>query len=337
MRKYRILIIVAVLLPTVVSAAPAEGPNLEQGRDIKFLSQQDQDKQDSYPLAVARIKRLVDTGKCREAKKAFNQLKTDFPEIAKPDSNDFGLFIEAELLRCKGRFGKAALTYRKLLDECPDSDFYEAALDRQFRIATAFLAGEKKSVLSIFKIKGYAEGVRMMERITERTRDEELAKAAAVAVAESFEERNKFEEAFYKWSEVQERWQTDPIGKDALLAKAHCKHALFRGPRFDDSDLIGRPLNPESYYNSAKACYEQFKSRYPQDAKKYEIDEKLELIEEQSALKQLKIAQYYQKTGSPLSAKLYYQMVVDDWPQTVAAKKAKEILAGDSGSQEKKQ
>ena len=166
---------------------------------------------------------------------------------------------------------------------------------------------------------------------------EELAKAAAVAVAESFEERNKFEEAFYKWSEVQDRWQNEPIGKDALLAKAHCKHALYRGPRFDDSDLIGRPLNPESYYNSAKACYEQFKSRYPQDAKKYEIDKKLKRIEEQSALKQFKIAQYYQKTGSQFSAKLYYQMVVDDWPQTVAAKRAREILAGDSGSQEKKQ
>jgi tetratricopeptide (TPR) repeat protein len=280
MLKYKILMVMAaLLLPSVVSAVAAEGPVLNQGQDFKFLSQQSQEQQDSYPLAVARIKRLVDTGKCWEAEKAFNQLKTDFPEMVRPDSNDFGIFIEAELLRCKGRFGKAALKYRKLLDECPDSEFYEAALDRQFRIATAFLAGEKKSVLGLFRIKGYAEGVKMMERITERTRDEELAKAAAVAVAESFEERNKFEEAFYKWSEVQERWQRDPIAKDALLAKAHCKHALYRGPRFDDSDLIGRPLDPESYHNSAKYCYEQFKSRYPQDAKKYKIDEKIELIE----------------------------------------------------------
>jgi outer membrane protein assembly factor BamD (BamD/ComL family) len=53
-------------------------------------------------------------------------------------------------------------------------------------------------------------------------------------------------------------------------------------------------------------------------------------------LKQLKIAQYYQKIGSQLSANLYYQMVVDDWPQTVAAKRAKEILASDTFSQEKK-
>ena len=333
--RIRIVMVLAVmLLLSAFSAALAGIQLLDKGQDFKFLSQQSQDK---YLLSVAQIKRLVDTGQCREAEKAFNQLKTEFPEIVRPDSNDFDIFIEAELLRCKGRFAKAARSYKRLLDECPDSEFYEAALDRQFRIATAFLAGEKRNVLGLFKIKGYAEGVRMMERITERARDEELAKEAAVAVAESYQKRKKFDEAFYKWDEVQERWQTDPIAKDALLAKARCKHAMYKGPEFDDSVLIGRPFNPESYYNSAKGCYEQFKSRYPEDAQKYEIDEKLRLIEEQSALKQFKIARYYQKTGNVMSANLYYRMVVNDWPQTNAAKRAKEMLVGNSGSEEKKQ
>ena len=333
--RIRIVMVLAVMLLLLAfSAALAEIQHLDKGQDWKFLSQQSRDK---YLLSVTQIKRLVDTGRCREAEKAFNQLKTDFPEIVRPDSNDFDIFIEAELLRCKGRFAKAARSYKRLLDECPDSDFYEAALDRQFRIATAFLAGEKKNVLGIFKIKGFSEGVRMMERITERARDAAIAKEAAVAVAESYQKRKKFEDAFYKWAEVQERWQTEPIGKDALLAKARCKHAMYEGPEFDGSVLIGRPFNPESYYNSAKGCYEQFKSRYPEDAEKYEIDEKLVLIKEQSALKQFKIAQYYQKTGNVMSANLYYRMVVNDWPGTNAAKRAKEMLVGNSGSEEKKQ
>lgn len=333
--RIRIVIVLAVmLLLSAFSAALAGIQHLDKGRDWKFLSEQSQDK---YLLKVTQIKRLVDTGQCREAEKAFNQLKTEFPEIVRPDSNDLDIFIEAELLRCKGRFARAARIYKRLLDECPDSDFYEAALDRQFRIATAFLAGEKKNVLGIFKIKGFSEGVRMMERITERARDAAIAKEAAVAVAESYQKRKKFEDAFYKWAEVQERWQTEPIGKDALLAKARCKHAMYEGPEFNGSVLIGRPFNPESYYNSAKGCYEQFKSRYPEDAEKYEIDEKLVLIKEQSALKQFKIAQYYQKTGSEMSANLYYRMVVNDWPQTNAAKRAKEMLVGNSGSEEKKQ
>jgi len=332
--RIRIVIVLAVMLLSAFSAALAGIQHLDKGQDWKFLSQQSQDK---YLLKVAQIKRLVDTGQCREAEKAFNQLKNDFPEIVRPDSNDFDIFVEAELLRCKGRFAKAAKSYDRLLDECPDSEFYEAALDRQFRIATAFLAGEKKNVLGIFKMKAFSGGVRMMERITERARDDAIAKEAAVAVAESYQKRKNFEEAFYKWAEVQERWQTEPIGKDALLAKARCKHAMYIGPEFDDSVLIGRPFNPESYYNSAKGCYEQFKSRYPEDAKKYEIDEKLVLIEEQSALKQFKIAQYYQRTGNEMSANLYYRMVVNVWPRTNAAKRAKEMLVGNSGSEEKKQ
>lgn len=333
--RVRVLIISAVILLSASSLALAENRNSEQELDFKFISQQSQDRQDKFSLAVARIKKCVDTGRCREAQKAFNQLKRDFPEIAEPDSNDLNLFIEAELLRCKGKLAKAAVSYRKLLDDFPESSFYEAAMDRQFRIATAFLAGEKRTILGIFKIGGYDEGVKMMERITERARDAEIAKEAAVAVAESYQKRKKLEDAYFKWTEIQEQWNTDPIARRALLARANCKHAMHNGPGYDASVLIGRPFNPDSYYTSAKACYEQYKSRYPQDTKKFQIDEKLELIKEQSALKQLKIAQYYQRTGNELSANLYYRMVVDDWPQTNAARMAREVLSGNSPGDEK--
>ncbi len=337
MPKYgiRVVIVLAVmLLLSAYSAVLAEIRHLGQARDFKSVSQQSQDK---YLLTVARIKRLVDTGQCGAALQAFNQLKTDFPEIARPDSNDLDIFIEAEMLRCRGKFAKAARCYRRLLEEFgPEGKFYEAALDRRFRIATAFLAGEKKRVLGVFKMKGYAEGARIMEGIGYRVGlDDPIGIKATVAVAESYQERKKFDEAYHNWSLIQEQCKTDQVAKDALLAMARCKLAKYRGPEYDTSDLTGRPLNPESYYNSAKSCYEKFKSRYPK-AEEHEIDDKLKLINEQLAFKQFKVGQYYQKRGNELSANLYYDMVIRDWPQTDAAKMAKEMLIKNSGSEEKK-
>jgi outer membrane protein assembly factor BamD (BamD/ComL family) len=42
------------------------------------------------------------------------------------------------------------------------------------------------------------------------------------------------------------------------------------------------------------------------------------------AYKEFNTGQYYQKTANKQSANLYYQMVVDNWPESTAAKMAKE-------------
>lgn len=302
--RKRIAVVLAVMsLLSVSSMISAETWHLEQDQSWKAVDVQGQDK---YLLAVAQIKNLVNMGQTEAVRNALDKLKKDFPEIAGPDLD---AFIEAEILFCQGKFPQAVRAYNKFLAEFPQSQLYEAALDRQFAIATAYLAGRKKKVLGVFKIKGYAEGVRIMEKITDLGGDAPIGLKAALAVAESYEKRGKFDEAYYEWSQIRSRWPTGQTGKDALLAMARCKHAAYRGPQYDVSNLI-----------SAKSYYENFKLRYPGGAEKLDIDERLKLINEQLAYKQFSIGRYYQQTGNKLSANLYYQMVIDIWPESTAAK-----------------
>jgi len=339
MPKYKIRVVIvlaAMLVLSVCTVVQAGIQPLEKARDSDSLSQQNQD---NYLLTMAQIQKLVDTGKCKAALKAFNQLKTDFPEITTPDSNDLDLFIEAEILRCKGKFAKAARAYSRLMDEFPpENRFYKAALDRQFSVATAFMAGRKKPVLGVFKIKGYAEGIRIMDGINYRLGfGDPIGIKAAVEVAKSYQERKKYDEAFYRWDEIREQYSSDKLRKEALLAMAQCRLAVYKGYEYDTSALIGRPLNPESYYNSAKSCYEKFRQQYPDDVNDFGIGQSLKEIDEKMALKQLMIGQHYQRTGNNLSANLYYRMVVNRWPQTDTAKMANEMLINNSDSPEKKQ
>ena len=285
----------------------AETWRLEKGQDWKPVDAQGKDK---YLLEVARIKQLVNTGQTETVRNAVARLKKDFPEIAGPDLDGF---IEAEMLFCEGRFVRAVRSYDKFLAEFPESEFHQAALDRQFAIATAFLAGRKIRVLGVFTIRGYASGERIMEKITDSTGDAPIAVKAAVATAESMEKRGKFEPAYHKWSQIASRWPTGQTGKDALLAMARCKHAAYRGPKYDASNLI-----------SAKSYYENFRLRYPEDAEKLGIEDKLKQINEQLAYKQFSIGRYYEQTGSKQSANFYYQMVADSWPDSTAVKMMQE-------------
>ena len=295
------------LLNGIVSA---ETWRLQPSGGWKAVSAQTEDK---YLLAVAEIKQLVSTGQTQAVSEALNKLKTDFPEIAGPDLD---AFIEAEILFSEGKFVKAVRGYDKLLTKFPGSKLYHAALDRQFAIATAFLAGQKKPVLKVFKMRGYAEGARVMEKITDRAGGAPIGTRAALAVAKSLERRGKFDQAYHKWSEISSQWPTGQLGRNALLGMARCKHAAYRGPRYDASNLI-----------SARSYYENFKSRYPADAEQMDISDRLKQINEQLAYKQFEIGRYYQQTRSIPSANLYYQMVIDNWPNSTAAKMAKTAMS----------
>lgn len=324
--KLVILLTVGVLLSTF-SLVLADMESLDQ----------EPESRDKSLMTVARIGEYVDTGRCKEIQTAFEQLKADFPEIAGPNLNDLDSFIEAEILRCEGNYVKAAASYGRFMDHFPDSKFYDLALERQFQIATAFLAGRKRPILGIFKIKGYADGVRIMESITYRQTlhdPEGIGIKAAVAVAQSYQDRKLYNEAYYRWAEIHDQHRTNNLGKQAMLNMARCRRALYRGHQYDTSDLIGRPLNPESYYNSAKSCYQKFKQQYPEDADDYKIEQKLNEIDEQLAWKQFEIGRYYQERGNIMSANLYYRMVVDRWPRTNIAALARQMLMPGSGTEE---
>lgn len=314
MSKYRkifaVVMMAVVLLLSVSSLVISATWRLEDGQDFKQMSAiQDNDK---YILAVAELKKLASNGQVELFAEKLEKLKKDFPQIA---GSDLDSFMQAELLFCEGKFVKAVRAYDKFLEKFPESELYQPALDRQLSIATAFLGGEKKRILGVFKINTYAQAAKIIDRIVERAGKSPIASKAALTLANGYEARGKFNKAYEQWSMISSDWPAGQMGKESLLAMGRCKHAAYKGPSWDDSGLV-----------SADSYYRNFKSRYPVAAEEFDIDSKLEQINEQAAYKQLCIGQYYQKTGSVLSANFYYEMIANDWPGTAAAKIAKSAM-----------
>lgn len=311
---------IAVLVALAGSAprtASADTWRLDAGQEWKEVSAE---RRDSFLLALANADRFVNTGQVKQAQASFDSIKKDFPEIAGPDTE---IFIEAEIHYCKGKLAKTVRSHDKLLTEHPRSSFRDAALRRQFAIATSFLAGKTKTVLGLIKLKRYAEGIAIMEKITDRTGfDTVLGIDAATAVAKNYEERSKFNEAYLKWWEISLHWQKGPVGRDALLGMARSKLAVYNShpePR--------RELYDASSLETAKSCYERFGLLYPDDAAELGTYNLIRDIDEKLANKQLAVGRYYQKVGNTQAANLYYDMIVRDWKDSRAAEAAREMLA----------
>ncbi len=318
MLKYRIRLFIFTLaiMSAALSTVSADTWYLDNGKSWEAISAQGQDK---LLLVIAEARKLVNAGQTKAARKTFKKIKEDFPNIA---GRDLDLFIKAELLLSQRKLTKAARNYDKLLTKFPQTRFREAALDRQFSIGTAYLGGRKKHFLGFIKISGYAEGIRIMEKVTDRAGiNTTMGTEAAVAVARNYEQRKKFHEAYLKWWEISLEWQTGLIGRDALLGMAQSKRAIYnKNPEHK------RPFYDASCLRSAKSYYERFRLLYTEDAKALGVGKILKELTEQLAYKEYIIGQYYQKTKNKQSANLYFNEVVSDWPDSIAAGKARKML-----------
>jgi outer membrane protein assembly factor BamD (BamD/ComL family) len=272
--------------------------------------------------AVAEAQKLIDDGDTDAAQDIFYSLQEEFPKIVRPDLD---LFVKAEVYFIEDKYAKAAKYFEKLLTDHPGTSLRDAALDREFTIATAYLEGRKKTVLGFLRLAGYSEGVRIMEKITDRVGlDSDLGTKAAVAVARNYEDRQLYNEAYLKWWEISLQWSAGPVGKEALLGMAQSKlDAYNKRPESK------RHLFDASGLRTAKSCFARFKLLYPVDARQMDVDKIINQIDEEMAYKQLSIGQYYEYTGYQQAANLYYHMVASDWPHTQAAKTAKELLAAE--------
>jgi outer membrane protein assembly factor BamD len=318
-----------VVLCTVLvcgQSVSAKTWRLKAGRQWKSVGDTPQEQ---YLHRIAEIRNLVYAGEYKEAKEALEGLKEDFPERVGPDTE---LFIEGETYYWQDKYDKAVSKYEKLLKDFPGSEFAELALEREYVMGQAYLNGRKKTVLGLIRIAGYAEGVEIMERITDRAGLDEpnsVGLDAAVAVAEHYEQREQYLDAYLKWSEIASYWESGPIGKKALYRMAENNLAAYNVP----------PEHRRAYFDASKLTtaetyYERFATLHPEEAEQRGVPEKLERIDEQMSYKQLTIAQYYQRTGKHRAARLYFDMIVQNWPDTEAAEIARQALEQGLGEEE---
>jgi len=279
--------------------------------------------------AIAQIRKLVQEGNAPAAQDIVKQLKAEYPDQVGPDLD---LFVNGELHYWNDHYGKALVRYERLLKNYPGSEFADLVMQREYDMAQAYLQGRKKTVLGFMRISGYGEAVAIMEKLSDRAGIDEpnsVGLNAALAVAEHFERTEQYLEAYLKWSEIASYWETGPIGKRAMYRMAEDNFAAYNHHpeamrfRFDASKLT-----------TARAYYEKYLALYPGDAKKEDVPAKIKIIDEEIALKQFKIGQYYRHLGKHQAAYLYFDMVIQNWPKTAAADMAKQAITEEPKGEE---
>jgi len=275
---------------------------------------------------------IVDLGVSKKAtvkatESAYAQIQQDFAELV---DYDLGLLAQAETYLAKQKRAKATKKYQKITSDYPQSNLVAVCHQRLFEIGSYYLEGPVIANLLLFRIRGYDRGIKVLENLTEDVGLNDpngYGVRATVDTAENLETRAKVQDAYLKWLELSTEWDEGPLHKMALLGMARTKLEAYKQP----------PEQRRAYYNganltNAREYYQQFIREYPEDANEMNIVDIIEDIDELTATQQLSIARYYDRTGKKRSANLYFDMVIENWPDTAAAQTAREIMAQQKSS-----
>lgn len=204
----------------------------------------------------------------------------------------------------------------ELMDKHPESRLYYLALEKQYAIADMYLRGRKDTFLGLPIVGREEEAIDMLFRIQSRAPGSPIAERSLMRTADYYFDTSQFDFSTDAYGAYVRAYPRSPEIARARLRQAFSSYAQYRGRKFDATALL-----------DARAQFEDIKVRYPDLAAESNVQEFLERINEQLAKKMLATADFYRRTGKPVSAAYTLDELIVRFPNTAEAEAAKRELA----------
>lgn len=209
---------------------------------------------------------------------------------------------------------KAFAEYQKILEKYPKSDNVKEVLARQYLIADRFLHGQW------FKLWGYIPIFPSMDRTAEMFAKvvkngpfSEVGPHAQLRVGAAREKKHEYPEAVKAYETAADRYHDRPrIAADALYRAGMAYQKQAKTAEYDQS-MAGNSI----------ASLNDFAALFPADARVPGTRQTVSELKVEQARGNYRIAQYYEKKKKWLGARIYYNEVVLQMPDTPAGAEAR--------------
>ncbi|MBX3424867.1 MAG: outer membrane protein assembly factor BamD [Pirellulales bacterium] len=275
--------------------------------------------------AYARGEALFREKKYNDAAKEFNEAISRAPDTALEQD---AMFQRAECYFFATKYPKAVNAYEELIKKYPNSPHLDKTITRQFSIARYWDEYDKfdhdwpltpnmiDNKRPLFDTVGRA--VKTYENIRLNDPTGPLADDAVMAMANNYFLRGRYNDADYHYDLLRKEYPRSTHQFEAHLLGLQCKLRRYQGPDYDSAPL-----------DEAKTLVAQLRSQFNN---KLNDDQRTRLAEVQSqltkqlALREYGMAEYYDNIKHYGPAKRYYLDVLNKYPESELAGKAKDRL-----------
>jgi outer membrane protein assembly factor BamD len=284
---------------------PGEGWSDESGSEVSASSSRDQ-------LELAH--KLEAQGQRDAALKAYKGLLRRWPlSFFAPEAQ----YRVGKILEDEGDFYNAFQAFQKMVTKYPSSEYFEQALNEQYRIANLYLAGEPQRIWKIPVGPSMERTVEMYQRIIKNAPYGTYAPQCQFNIGLAREQQRKFTDAVDAYQLVLDNYPTSSVSANAQY---QIGYAWMKSSQEGDYDLGAT--------KKAVDAFQDFLVRYPNSDKAAQAQENIDKLGQKQTQGAFDIAEFYQKSHPPQTraAFIYYNEVVREDPNSPQAQIAKKRI-----------
>lgn len=244
-----------------------------------------------------KAKAQDEAGRTKPAIRNYDRAATRYPYApSAPEAR----FRQAELLEQRADVVKAFEAYQQYIDSFSGAGRYAQALTRQAAMAQSAADGEVRSgFLGLRSRLPLDRTVKMLEQTRSNAPQSRTAAKAQFTVGQLYESRNKPTEAIAAYRMLV---RDQPAAPEAA-------ESLFRVGEILLSQADSGNRN-QATLDLAREAFNDYLIQYPNHSKAAQAREKVREISNRNLQRTFDTAAFYERTGQPDAAKVYYRDVV---------------------------
>jgi outer membrane protein assembly factor BamD len=251
--------------------------------------------------------------KYEEALREFKKLLKEYPKSFEASESQYCLGLIEE---SRQNYYEAYLAYQKLIDKYPFSERIKDVIERQYDIAGKFMSGYKRKALGI-SLPVENPAIEIYNKVIENSTYGPFAPKAQYKLGLVLKGLQRYFEAEDAFDKVIANYPDSEWAEPAKFQIASCRAAMARSPEYDQGAA-----------GEAKQKFEDFVREHPDAVLSQEAEANIASLNEKEAEAYFNTARFYEKQKASKAAKIYYESVINNYPESVWAAKSLSALQG---------
>lgn len=221
---------------------------------------------------------------------------------------------------------QAFLAYQKTIDSYPFTEKIEEIVKKEYQIGALFLTGQKTKILGMAILPALDKAVEIFTKVTENAPYSKYAPMAQFKIGQANKKAGNFDDAIVEFQKLVDSYPESEFVDDAKYEIAYCTYKASLKPHYDQTPT-----------DVAIKQFEEFSEQYEDPELSREAHEALNQLKEKKAQSIYETAFFYERQKHYSSALIYYNEILEKFPDTDHAAKALSRLKGVEKKAEKSQ
>jgi outer membrane protein assembly factor BamD (BamD/ComL family) len=256
-------------------------------------------------FALAKV--LYEQKKYEEAKREFKKLLKAYPKSFEASESQYYLGLTEE---AQGNLYEAYQAYQKVIDKYPFSERIQEIIEREYKIAERFMTGEKRKAIGV-ALPVENPAIEIFSKVVENSTYGPLAPVAQYKLGLVLKGLTRYYEAEEAFNKVVSNYPNSEWAAAAKFQIASCRASVSKGSDYDQGAA-----------KEAKEKFEEFVKEHSDAVLSRDAEKNIEQLKEKEAESAYNIGRFYEKQKAYESAKIYYNEVINNYPDSARAKEA---------------